>query len=580
MATYEITSPTGEKFEITAPDTASEADVMAYAQRQFAEQKPTQRKTSADTYAGEDVKGMGAIKRGLGGAKHAWDRAALGLKGVFTDLTPEDKALLEQGKAFTDEGGLAAGVGEFAGDVAMTAAPALKLQRGLMAAGKVLPRALGAIAANPVAAAAGSGAAVGALTNPMDRSSGAIGGAIGGGLGEGVGQVLTKTLGGVASKGVTPEARELMAQGVDVPLWKGSTNKTLRNVAERAKALPVTGDIMKGQERKAIEQWNRQLIDKATPPLPVVNDAGRVLRWETQQVGKTGQEGIEALGERFNQAYDALYAGRSVPIDAGFGRELGEIAAAARNYTPGAADTVEGAIRRVNDTLLKGTETTTATSQILDASGKPFMSETAGRVGVSSANFKRALNDLDTSISTAWKKGDDEAAESLMQVRDAMHALREKGLPPEVAAELQGVNSAYANFKTLQRAAGTLGAAKQGGVVTPRQQLNAIRARDRTPDKSAFAMGKARGQQAAQSAESVLGSELPEIGPGTAEKMMLVSGLGLGWMAPSALAAAGLVTRPGQRFLQGGYGFQEAVRNNPQLLADMLRSAGVASGNE
>jgi hypothetical protein len=38
MATYEITTPSGEAFEITAPDNASEADVMSYAQQQFSAQ--------------------------------------------------------------------------------------------------------------------------------------------------------------------------------------------------------------------------------------------------------------------------------------------------------------------------------------------------------------------------------------------------------------------------------------------------------------------------------------------------------------------------------------------------------------
>ena len=38
MATYEITAPSGEVFEVTAPDTASQEEVLAYAQQQFAEQ--------------------------------------------------------------------------------------------------------------------------------------------------------------------------------------------------------------------------------------------------------------------------------------------------------------------------------------------------------------------------------------------------------------------------------------------------------------------------------------------------------------------------------------------------------------
>ena len=40
MAKYEITAPTGERFEITAPDDATEAQVLEYAQSQFAQ--PTQ----------------------------------------------------------------------------------------------------------------------------------------------------------------------------------------------------------------------------------------------------------------------------------------------------------------------------------------------------------------------------------------------------------------------------------------------------------------------------------------------------------------------------------------------------------
>lgn len=39
MAKYRVTSPSGEKYEITAPDDASESDVLAYAQKQFAEAK-------------------------------------------------------------------------------------------------------------------------------------------------------------------------------------------------------------------------------------------------------------------------------------------------------------------------------------------------------------------------------------------------------------------------------------------------------------------------------------------------------------------------------------------------------------
>ena len=97
--------------------------------------------TQANLYAGQDVSQMGSVMRGLGGAKAAWDRAALGLKGMFTDLTPEDKALLEQGKAFTKQGGTAATVGDIGADALMMAAPALRGQQAIMAGAKMLARA-------------------------------------------------------------------------------------------------------------------------------------------------------------------------------------------------------------------------------------------------------------------------------------------------------------------------------------------------------------------------------------------------------------------------------------------------------
>lgn len=48
MAKYRITSPTGEKFEITAPDDATEEQVMSYAQQQFSQQQPKQEQSQSD----------------------------------------------------------------------------------------------------------------------------------------------------------------------------------------------------------------------------------------------------------------------------------------------------------------------------------------------------------------------------------------------------------------------------------------------------------------------------------------------------------------------------------------------------
>jgi hypothetical protein len=550
--------------------------------------------TQANVYAGQDVGQMGTVMRGLGGAKAAWDRAALGLKGMFTDLTPEDKALLDQGKAFTEQGGTAATVGNIGADALMMAAPALRGQQAIMAGAKMLPKAAQFIGGRLPSAALASGATSAALT-PEDRTGAFYGGAAGGAAGEVAGRVLTRALGGVVSDKVTPAARDLMNQGADVPMWKAVDDTTrsgrvLRNAAERAKVLPVAGDLIRSQERSALESWNRILMKEATPPMPVLDEAGSVLRFEYDKpVTAVGSEGLRELSKRFNDAYGALYGTRGVPVDQTFASQIRGIVNDAKAYMPGVADDVAGAVRRAEDTLM-GLTSPTVTRQGGQTVGKGVVSSrikapvtqtvTPGREVVPHSNVKTALDDINNAITAAYKSGNGEKAEALSAVRSAIESLRARGLPPEVAAQADEINQAYAKFKTLSRASSMLGAQKQGGVVTPGQQLNSIRARDKTPDKAAFSRGIAPGQQQALTAQQVYGNQLPDIGPGTAEKMLPFVGMGLPMLGMDAGATALLGTQTGQNLLMGKYGFQGGVRNYSPFLIDALRNYGAAVGND
>ena len=139
------------------------------ASQDLGEVRKQKQASQANVYAGQNVGQMGSVMRGLGGAKAAWDRAALGLKDMFTDLTPEDKALLDQGKAFTEQGGTAATVGNIGADALMMAAPALRGQQAIMAGAKMLPRAAQFIGGRLPSAALASGATSAALA-PEDRT--------------------------------------------------------------------------------------------------------------------------------------------------------------------------------------------------------------------------------------------------------------------------------------------------------------------------------------------------------------------------------------------------------------------------
>lgn len=564
------------------------------ASQDLGEVRKQKESAQANVYAGQDVGQMGSITRGLGGAKAAWDRAAMGLKGMFTDLTPEDKALLEQGNAFVNQGGTAATVGRIGADAAMMAAPALRGQQALMAGAKYLPKAMQFVGGKLPSAALASGATSAAMA-PEDRTGAFYGGAAGGAAGEVAGRVLTRALGGVVSDKVTPAARELMDQGANVPMWKAVDDTTrsgrvLRNAAERAKVLPLAGDMIRGQERAGIESWNRILMREATPPMPVLDDAGGVLRFEYDKpVTAVGSEGLRELSKRFDDAYGALYGSRGVPVDGQFAAQLTGIVRDAKAYLPGVADEVAGVVRKVEDTLM-GLTSPTVTKSGGQTVGKGVVSSRMrapvtqttelGREVVPHVNVSKALDEVNKAITAAYKSGNGEKAEALAAVRSSIESLRSRGLPPEVAAQADEINKAYAKFKTLSRASSMLGAQKQGGVVTPGQQLNSIRARDKTPDKAAFSRGTAPGQQQALTAQQVYGNQLPEVGPGTAEKLLPFIGFGAPMVGADFGATALLGTQTGQNLLMGKYGLQGDVRRFSPYVIQALRNYGAAVGND
>ncbi len=558
---------------------------------------------AAQFAGGDNVKEMNPVMKVLGGAKSAFDRAAYGVGSLVPDILPDgvrdyindstfakvtgltmpsNKQMADdvaQGRAFVKEAGGWGTAGDIAGEVGLTLVPGAKGMQAVQAGGRMLPRALGFIPSSTTGAAAISGGAINALTTPDDRVGGAIAGAAGGAIGDVAGRALTKTLGGMISNRVTPDARQLMDDGVFVPMWKGTDSSVVRGVSERAKVLPIAGDIIRGQERSAFDSFNKRLAEVATPPKPVLDDAGNVLRWENSPVKLSGSDAINGLRSRFNDAYDALYKGRGIPVDDVYTNQTANILEGAKNYFPGIVNDVAAASKQVDDILRAGTETTTSASPILNQAGQPFVNTQLGHATTRPEAVKQAIDVLDTRIKSAYQSGDAEKAELLKDLRSSVEQLRMRGLPPEVANEAAEINKAYASFIQLQRANASLGAQK-AGMVSPAQMLNSIKAGDRTPNKSAFSGGNALNQAEVLRAERVLGNRLPDVGPGTAEKLAPFIGFGgpmiLGDMGATAL----LGTKTGQRFLMGDLPGQAGIRQyGSQYLVPALRNFGMSVGN-
>lgn len=207
MATYDITSPDGQKYRINAPDGASQDEVMSYAQKSFkmaAAPKPETSflddvKQGAGNVLAGAIRGVGSIGATILAPKDmlmdAIDGKGLSLESNRQRRAAMDAALGSMG-AETDSFGYGAGkfVGEVAGTAGAGGALANGTRMGLAMAGKSVPTALepllsaisnngfnagGAGLATRTAGGAISGGVSAGLVNPEDAGTGAlIGGAL------------------------------------------------------------------------------------------------------------------------------------------------------------------------------------------------------------------------------------------------------------------------------------------------------------------------------------------------------------------------------------------------------------------
>ena len=536
-----------------------------------------------DTQKLNPAEGMSAFDKFMTGAGARADSAWEGIKGLIPGVAPEsarskdDRAAYERNSEQLGNWGKA---GELGADIALTAMPATKVMQGANKVLGAVPKLGGALTKFGLLPAAIGGGATAAALDPEDRSGAALGGALGGAIGEGAGRAVTKTLGGLfRGKNISQDAADLLKSGVDVPLWKTSDSGLLRGMVERMKVWPVAGDILRSAEGKAMRDVELNLMNKANPSQ--YNGSAWV---EGKPIKTGGEEGIGQLHQNFNNAYDTLYKGRSVPIDAQYGKTMADILRDTKGYFPGYAEEIGAAGRQIDDLLRSGTESTFSKSPVLDATGMPFVNEQLGHAAASTNNVKMALDSVRSRIETAVRTGQMDKVDILKKMEAEILDLRNRGLPQEMAGVGKDVDRAYATYKQLQRANTAIGS-KTAGHSTPSQLLNAIKANDRTPGKSAFAEGNALNQDFVQKAKNVLGDRLPDAGPGTAEKLMMLGGLGLPFLgqdyAVATPAALLLATKTGRRALTGSLRGQAGIRNiGDQYLTPALRSYGVADSME
>lgn len=484
-------------------------------------------KAQADAYAGGDTGTMGAMMRGLGGAKHAWDRAAFGLKGLVTDLTPEDRQLLQQGSAFTRQTGPAARVGEFAGDVAITAPIGGAATGALRLGTAALPRVAGAGAR--LAGELASGAGIGALTSPEDRERGALGGAAGSAAGMG----LSRLVGGLVRPMVSPEARRLMDQGIQPSIGQ-SVGGWLGKAEEKAASLPLVGGAIARARNRAVDEFNEAAIRKAAPEVEGIGDAA---------LGRAR----EAIGAKYGAALDRMpqrFTVEAEPI-------MQAVVAAADD--PALALSRESQGRVLDYVQRHLLDRSSSLSPDIAKRIESDMGAAVARLRGSSAGEDRAVGEALGRVHAAWRQ-------SLTDIAEATS--------PGAGRALREADQQWRAFRAVDRAGASAGAqaAEETGRFTPRQLQRAIEAEDKTQFNRATRYGTVDpaspfGEVNAltRDAQQVLPSRVPDSGTAGRLGLPLAAGAGLaGGVKAAAIAAAAMpaamaaYSRTGQRALTEG----------------------------
>ena len=481
-------------------------------------------KMGADSFADtirEEMKNKDWATRNIIGAGSALTSAWEGIKGL---VGKSDQSQVTAAKAMAEE----APVGRIAGEVAMLA-PTLVIPGAATARG-----------------AAAIGGVTGAALTPGDwkeRATSGVLGAAGGALGS----MLSSGAKARPAFEMSDAAKAMQKEGVALTPGQNIGGFT-RRLEDRLTSAPFVGDIIEQSRVRGIQDFNKAALRRAE--VPGVASAG----------GQVGHEGIAKVGEEISHGYDTLLANASIDVlDPKFISQMTQLRGMVKGLPAEEARQFDNIIAREIDNRI-------APNGIL-----------------SQGNLQDAFSQIKKEAASFGKSTDKyqrELGASLKQVSAEMMDLVGR-TNPQIQTELKALNKAYANLVRIEKAAGTTGAEK--GVFTPSQLHGAVRAKDDSLNKRAFARGKAMMQDLSSQGKELLPSSVPD--SGTAGRLMgsLFNPLALPGITAGAVASIPLsilYSRPGQEVVNAliNKGIRPTAEAIRQALAQNPALAGIAAG--
>ena len=501
---------------------------------------------------GADVQQNNTAQDFLGGAKHAWDKAAYGLAETMDGLVPDEwksdsesalafpdaqtrKKRLDQGSSFVDKASGAADVGEIAGDIGIAIAPGTAAYKGIKAisqanALRALPKSLNSL--GQVAGNAAANAGVAAAIAPENKKEAAVLAGTLGAAADGVAGVYKLAAKGLPAQSlkIKPHAQFLMDQGVNVPLYKAAQSKFITNFGETVRGFPIAGPMMRGQDDAMLRSYNEYLAKQAMPEnVPIKDVDTGVTKWVQNDVDLSATENlVDALKTQFDDAYDEVFKGRDIPLSKSgvydVQRETDELLTKAKQFHSTPAAEATEAIAPIMKALTrdaKGRTEVVESMLINPRTGKPMeksVTQVPGNNMVPASVMSEMLDTARKVQVDLKSQGKHLASQIVGDFLNILRNARMQGVPEDVAPQLRSLNQRYGKFKVLEKAMGSTGA-NSARMVTPGHMMAALRSMDSSKDKAKFARDGMRWQGDIKKDMDVVGNRLPLVGPGTAEKL-------------------------------------------------------------
>lgn len=330
------------------------------------------------------------------------------------------------------------------------------------------------------------------------------------------------------SEGITPTAGQILG---------GAASRT----EEKLSSLPLVGDAIAGAKLRSVDQLNRAVAGRALSPV------GAKL-----PEGATGRDAVEFVGDTLGKKYDELLPRLTVRADQQFSADINSLRGMVRNGS------MDPKYANQFDRYMRAN----------------VLGKFKGQNALTGQTAKDIESDLGQEIARYSRSQDPDAmlySDALKEVQSNLRGLVERS-NPVAAKELKAINTGYANFKRMERAAAGVGA--EDGVFSAGQLQSAVKALDRSKDKRKFSRGEALLQDLSDPAKAVLGSKVPN--SGTADRSFMALATLLDPKAAAmALTAPVLYSQTGQRALAG------LLASRPQgaeAAANALRQASPGLG--